>query len=274
MSTSKDYDLNIWQANTASIFSVQGESISRTINFCLKEEVKVENARGEFETQLKPFDATGYTARLFVEKSDNTKVFFDGTVTDGVNGEISFTLPHQATVISGEIPCTVYLSKSDGTTLKAIGITLDVQQSDLEGAVESSNEFSTLVVALNSITASVTAAQQAVANANTAVSTANAASSTASTAATNANAKAVLAQTAADAANTAAEKVDTYYRMIDPTTGQEDYVVNVVKNLENYMFANQITASQFEALNKTAAVIDGLSITARDFDTIAKTLLS
>jgi hypothetical protein len=273
MSTYKDYDLNIWQQNTASIFSVQGESTARTVNFHLKEEAKVENARGEMETQLKPFDATGYSARLYIEKPDGTKVFFDGTVTDAINGEISFTLPYQATVISGEVSCTVYLTKSDGTTLKAIGITLDIQSNDLEGAAESTSDFSALVVALNKADTAAAVATQAVKDVQQAVTDVNAAIVSTNAATAGANTATVAANSGAAAANQAATNAGHLYQMVNPLTGQLAYVTDIIDGLTAYIFRDAITAQQMDGLNKTAQDFDALAITAADFDARAKTIL-
>lgn len=210
--TSKDYDLNIWETNTSNVFSVQGEAESRTINFHLKEEVKVENPRGEITTQPKPFDLTGYSARFYVKKTDNTQVFFDGTITDTENGIVSFTLPYQATTVSGEIPGTVLLTKPGNATLKAIGITLDVQENDLDGSIESTDEFSALVVALNKIDEAADKAEQAVSDARQVIDTVNAklpemdeATDAANKAAANADEKATLADQKAAEAGAAAQ---------------------------------------------------------------------
>lgn len=270
MSTSKDYDLNIWQQNTASIFSVQGESTARTVIFHLKEEVIVENARGEMETQLKPFDATGSSARLYIEKPDGTKMFFGGTVTDAANGAISFTLPYQATVISGEVSCTVYLTKSDGTALKAIGVTLDIQPNDLEGAIESTSEYSALVVALNKADAAAAIAAQAAKDAQQAVTDANAAIVSTNAASAAANVATISANSGAAAANQAATNVGHLYQMINPLTGQIAYVTDIIDGLTTYIFRDAITAQQMDGLNKTAQDFDALAISAADFDARAK----
>lgn len=212
MSTTKDYDLNLWENNYVSVPAVQGEAQSRTVNIHLKEEVNVQNALGDWEMRKKPFDLTGFSARLYVEKSDGKKVFFDGTITDVANGIVAFTLPYQATTAGGDNAGTVYLTKPDGTALKAIGITLEVQKNDLDGSIESSDEFSALVVALNKVDAAADKAEQAVSDAQQVVETVNSklpemdeATDAANKAAANADEKATLADQKAAEAGAAAQ---------------------------------------------------------------------
>lgn len=211
MSTTKDYDLNLWENNYATIPAVQGEAQSRTVNVHLKEEANVQNALGNWEIRKKPFDLTGFSARLYVEKADSKKVFFDGTITDIANGIVAFTLPYQATTASGENPGTVYLTKPDGTTLKAVGITVNVQKNDLDGSIESTDDFSALVVALNRVDTAAEKAERAVSDAQAVINTVNAklpevdaATSAANQAAANADEKADLADQKAALADAAA----------------------------------------------------------------------
>lgn len=132
------------------------------------------------------------------------------------------------------------------------------------------NTFDTKMSASDAAT---TNANNAASAANTAKSNCDTATSNANTAAANANSEASLANTAASTANTAADNAQSLYQMIDPTTGKIDYVTNVIKNLEAYIFGNAITTQEFDNLNKTAQVFDSLNISARDFDTSAKILL-
>ena len=172
--TSKEYSLSLWERNYAEIPAVQGEAQARTVNIHLMEEVSVQDALGNLEIRQKPVDITGYsTPRLYIEKSDKTKVFFDGTIADAENGQVSFVLPYQATTAAGENSGTVYMTKPDGTTLKAIGLTLNVQANDLEGAAESTSEFSALVTALGKADAAAEQTEQAKTDSETAVANAN-----------------------------------------------------------------------------------------------------
>lgn len=273
MSTSKDCDLSLWEQNFAQIPSVQGESESRTINFHLKEEVSTQDDLGNLEIRQKPFDATGYSARLYIEKTDGTKVFFDGTISDATNGIVSFILPYQATTVSGSNIGTIYLSKPDGTVLKAIGITINVVANDLEGSIESTNEFSALVTALNEVNTAAAEAQQAATNTKQAVSDANAAISSADTATQNANDAAQSANASAGAANQAAQNAESLYQMVNPLTGQIDYTTNIIDQLTQYIFKDAITAQEFDNLNITAQDFDNKNIIAKDFDTSAKAIL-
>ena len=178
MSTTKDYDVSLWEQNYVQIPAVQGEAQSRTVNINLKEEATVKNSLGNLEIRKKPFDVTGYSARLYIKKLDGSKVFFDGTITDAENGVVSFTLPFQATASAGENVGTVYLTKPDDTTLKAIGLTFNVQANNLDGSIESTDDFSALVIALNKADTAAAQIEQAEKSSETAVANANAAIAT------------------------------------------------------------------------------------------------
>lgn len=271
--TGKDYDLNLWEKNYVQIPAVQGEGNSRTVNFHLKEEVNTQNALGNLELRLKPIDITNCSVRIYFEKPDGTKVFSDGTVSDATNGVATFALPRQASTAAGIASGQILITKLDGTVLKGVGIDLDISASDLDGALESTSEYSALVTALNKADTAATTATQAAADAQKAVSDAQSAVSTANQASTTATTAAQTANTAADRANTAAGDTEKMYQMVDPTTGKTDYVTNIIKNLEAYIFSGAITASQLDGLNLTAQAFDAKNITARNFDTSAKTIL-
>ncbi|WP_444659404.1 BppU family phage baseplate upper protein [Caproiciproducens sp. R2] len=214
--TNTDIKLNAWNLNYESQIAVQGEVNSRTLTVTLIDKVGVETYVSNAESVDRPIDLTGTAARLYVIKPDGTKTFSDGTIEDAENGIVSFLLPYQATTAAGSADCQILLTKSDNSELKIVGMTLDVLPSNLEGAIESTDEFSALVVALNSIQASieqvnqaVLESQEAVENANTAISGANTARDSANTAAGLANEAAEAAETATEACVTATENANT-----------------------------------------------------------------
>ena len=65
-----------------------------------------------------------------------------------------------------------------------------------------------------------------------------------------------------------------YLYMLNPFTGQEDDVRNVVDYMINNFFrADAITAGAYDALNYTATAYDALNITAYNYDFNAKNIL-
>ena len=209
--TDIEVKLNAWTMNYVQVLAVQGESQGRTIIATLIDRTGQTDGTFNAESVDRPIDLTGVTARLYCIKPDGTVTFSDGTIMDATNGIASFVLPYQATTAAGEVACQILLTKSDNSTVKAIGLALNVQASDLEDAAESTNEFSALVTALNEIAQSVTDAQQAVSDANTAIAGAN-------TARDNANSAATAANTAAGIANTSASNADAKAALADTAT--------------------------------------------------------
>lgn len=270
--TEQSIKLNAWELNYESHIAVQGEVNSRTLSVTIIDKVGTESYISNAESVDRPIDLTNVTARLYVIKPDGTKTFSDGTVTDARNGKVEFVLPAQAVAVAGKASCQILLTKPDNSALKITGLTLEIQPSNLEGAVESSDEFSALVLALNAVQETVDTANQAAQNAQAALVNANAAISSANAAASAANVAAVSANTAANAANQAAQNTERLYQMVNPLTGQIDYVTNIINDLIAYIFDRSITAQEFDDLNKTAQEIDDMNITARDWDTIAKSL--
>ena len=265
--------LNAWEQNYVQVLAVQGESQGRTIIATLIDRAGQTDGTFSAASIDRPIDLTEVSARLYCIKPDGTVTFSDGTITDAANGIASFVLPYQATAAAGDVECQILLTKPDNSTLKTIGLHLSVQASDLEGAAESTSEFSALIVALNKADEAAATATQAAADAQQAVEDAQSAISVANTASVAATQAAQTATTAAGTANTAAVNAQSLYQMIDPTTGQMAYVTNIIRNLEAYIFRDAITAQPFDDLNKSAQNFDALNITALDFDINAKTIL-
>ena len=168
--TDIDITLNAWEQNYVPVLAVQGESEGRTINAALVDRTGQTDGSFNAASVDRPIDLTGTTVRLYCKKPDGTQTLSDGTITDATNGKASFVLPQQATAAVGNVSAQIYITKPDNSVLKVIGLTLVVQESDLD-SIESSDEFDSLVKALNSVEKSVTDAQTAVDNANTAIST-------------------------------------------------------------------------------------------------------
>ena len=217
--TDIEVTLNAWEVNHVPALAVQGEAEGRKIIATLIDRTGQTSYTYNAESEDRAIDLAGATARLYCIKPDKTVTFSDGTVTDATKGIVSFVLPYQATTASGTVPCQILLSWADNSSLKTIGLYLEVQESNLDEAIESTNEYSSLVESLNEISQSAIDAQTAVTNANTAISGANTARDGANTAATSANAAATSANSAATAAkNLPYVGADGYWHTYDTTT--------------------------------------------------------
>lgn len=158
--------LQIWKNNQASAKSIQGEAASRTI------EVTFLDSSGQ------PIDLTGCTPRMYVDNHQPTPPFNNGTIVDATGGIADFPITSDMLAVPGEWPCEFLLTGENYAPLKANGLILRIDASNLESAEEGANNYSALVVALNSIKQSVTDAAAAVENCNNATSAANTAEAT------------------------------------------------------------------------------------------------
>ena len=131
--------LNTWSKQPATLLAVQGESQAREIIAVLIDASGV------------PVDLTGRTARMYVEKSDRTTVFFNGVTKDAANGVVSFILPLQATAAAGSANCQIIITDASGATLVSYGLKLDVVSSRANGVLESTSEFTALQEALATV---------------------------------------------------------------------------------------------------------------------------
>lgn len=261
MPVQNQISLPVWGKTPITLRPVQGEALSRTVTITL------------IDKGGQPVDLTGGAVRLYVQKPDNTVVFMDGTITDAAGGVCSFTLTLGITAAAGIASCQVLVSWSDNQSLKAVGLLLDIQPSSLEDAVESTSDFSALVVALNKADTAEAIATQAAKDAQQAVTDANAAIVSTSAVTAVANSAAIAANAGAAAANQAATNAGHLYQMINPLTGQLSYVTDIIDGLTAYIFRDAITAQQMDGLNKTAQDFDALAISAADFDARAKAIL-
>lgn len=208
--TDVSLQLNAWTENPGNeVFCVQGEQNSRTLSITLIDRTGNESGPLAVAKQTPRYlDLTGYTARMFAEKGDGTAVYFDGTVTDAENGKVEFTLPAQAVTWSGTVPCTIELSNGD-SQLKIIGINLNVQKSNLDDAVESSDDFSTLQALITEAEDAIDACESAAEGVNEAKEEAQTSAAAAAAAGLLANQKAAAAESAAANAQTQANAAQT-----------------------------------------------------------------
>ena len=149
--TDKSLSLNAWEQNQIHVFSVQGENNSRILRVTIYDISGVQDAMSTAPVVNRPVDLTGTSVRLYVSKPDGTTVFNDGNVVEPESGVAEFELTYQMLAAPGQAACEVLISKTSGESLKTIGLTLDIQPSSMETAVESSNEFSALTTALSKV---------------------------------------------------------------------------------------------------------------------------
>ena len=153
----KQISLNAWNRYLVTVQAVQGESRARKLAISL------------IDQSGAPIDLTDAGVRLYAEKKDGTKVFTDGIVTDVEKGIAEFILTNQLVSTPGEVKGNVVVTQSTGKCLKFIGLTIQVLPSDLENAVESTDEFSALTAALTKVDSGMAEINQAVQDVNAAV---------------------------------------------------------------------------------------------------------
>lgn len=147
MPVQNQISLPVWGKTPITLRPVQGEAQSRTIITTL------------IDVGGQPVNLATASVRLYVQKPDSTVVFTDGTIEDAAGGMCSFTLPSGVTAVAGIANCQILVTWLDNRSLKVIGLVLEILPSNLDGAVESSNEFSALVTALIKIDSAVQQSQ-------------------------------------------------------------------------------------------------------------------
>lgn len=206
--TDIEVTLNAWEQNYVSLLAVQGESDGRTIKATFIDRKGLTDGSFNAASVDRPIDLAGLTARLYCKKPDGKRTLSDGTITDATNGKASFVLPQQATTVVGNVSAQVYITKQDDSVLKVIGITIQVKESDIE-SIESSDQFLSLVKALNKADSADDTAAQAVANSQKALSDVNTAVSETKVATVESKAATQNANNAALAANASKRACDT-----------------------------------------------------------------
>ena len=162
-------------------------------------------------------ELSGYAARLYITEAGGRKIFTDCTIS---GNKITASVPMMTT--PGDAKAQIVLIKGDDV-LKVTGIVFDVRPSDLEGAMDTSDDWSVLTAMIGEVNTATEAANNAAGAANTAAALAGEKAGAANTAATNANtaasganqaksqaeAAATRAEQKSDEANTAAANANT-----------------------------------------------------------------
>ena len=148
-------------------------------------------------------ELSGYAARLYITEAGGRKIFIDCTIS---GNKITASVPMMTT--PGDAKAQIVLTKGDDV-LKVTGIVFDVRPSDLEGAMDTSDDWSVLTAMIGEVNTATEAANNAAGAANTAAALAGEKAGAANTAATNANTAASTANQAAANAETAADTAQT-----------------------------------------------------------------
>ena len=148
-------------------------------------------------------ELSGYAARLYITEAGGRKIFTDCTIS---GNKITASVPMMTT--PGDAKAQIVLTKGDDV-LKVTGIVFDVRLSDLEGAMDTSDDWSVLTAMIGEVNTATEAANNAAGAANTAAALAGEKAGAANTAATNANTAASTANQAAENAETAADTAQT-----------------------------------------------------------------
>ena len=92
-----------------------------------------------------PFNLTGKTVRAKILKPDNTKCYNALTITNATGGECNLKLTNQVLAVAGKVNCQLEIKEGE-EFLSTIIFPIDVEPSiDVNGAVESTNEFTALL---------------------------------------------------------------------------------------------------------------------------------
>ena len=187
--------------NSVAVNAVQGESGSRSLTVTF------------LDSDGSPLNLTGSSPRMYVAGT-NPPVFTDGTILDAASGTARFVLTSNMTAKHGMFFCQFLLSGSEYPALKFTGLTLRVAASDLENAIEATNEFSALAAALGKTEDAAAQAESAAADAKqSSASAGNAAAAAAS-------AKGEADAAAAQVKNVPKISTDGYWCLYSPSTGQ------------------------------------------------------
>jgi hypothetical protein len=132
----KSLTIDVW-GGAISLSLIQGESAGRKIYVTIMDE-------GD------PIDLTGREVRLYVVKPDATVVYTNCDIDDAEQGKVSFVVSSQMVAVSGLGSGEFHVIDADGALLKTPKIGIVIQPSlDVDGAIESSNEYSVLVDLIN-----------------------------------------------------------------------------------------------------------------------------
>ena len=134
----KSLTVDVWGSIT-SLSLIQGESAGRKIDVTVMDEAE-------------PINLTDRSVRLYVVKPDGMIVYTDCEIENAAEGKVSFIVSSQMVAVAGVASGEFHVIDADGCLLKSPKISIMINRShDVDGAIESSNEFDVLTELINSI---------------------------------------------------------------------------------------------------------------------------
>lgn len=118
-----EFSINAYEKNQIRLYSVFGESGSRTVIFNIIEKSGVVAPTSSAVATDQMLDLTNYTIGLRMIDTDQQT---SGYIISPLAGKVSFTLPKEFCGKAGEFQCEMILTKSTDKIMKIIGITLIV----------------------------------------------------------------------------------------------------------------------------------------------------
>lgn len=222
-------NLRVWNQDFRKLAVVQGEIGTRELTIEIQDAART------------AMELSGYAARLYITEAGGRKIFTDCTIS---GNKITASVPMMTT--PGDAKAQIVLTKGDDV-LKVTGIVFDVRPSDLEGAMDTSDDWSVLTAMIGEVNTATEAANNAAGAANTAAALAGEKAGAANTAATNAN-------TAASGANQAKSQAEA---AADPAEQKSDEGNTAAANANTAAStANQAAANAETAADTAQTVAD------------------
>lgn len=131
--------LDVWhQMPETVVTALQGEINSRFLEITITD-------KGSF------LNLTEKTVMVYMTKPDGKIIFNSCSVVDAPNGKINVPLTSQMSIVAGTIKdFEIHIIGSDKTRLKITGVCLKIKETaNADEAIESTNEFTALIEALN-----------------------------------------------------------------------------------------------------------------------------
>lgn len=204
---------------------------------------------------------TGVTARLQMTKPDGTTVINDVVIANNV---IKAELTAQALTAAGLAVAEIGLYKGNELLSSQLFYINVVKSAYDEDAMESSDEYGSLINATNAANEAATAATTAAENANTAASVANTAAGQANTAATTANNAAEDAESAATAATNAANNANGAVSTAYSAAGRAETAATAANNAASAANTAAEGAANVDISAEQTATGATITVTDRD----------
>lgn len=119
---------------------------------CVQGEVNARFLKIYFTDYDSTYDLSGSFVTLYMQKTDGTTSFVDGTVNDTINGIATIPLTAEMSAIVGIFKMVIKIySNNPVSEAKVIGLILEVKEGNTDDAIVSSNDFTALQSALATV---------------------------------------------------------------------------------------------------------------------------